>query len=45
MLDQDKSPRLYEQLNISTKIVADTSRSIILMTKYINDIYAWTTTW
>lgn len=45
MLDRDKSPQLREQLNLSTEIVADASRSIILMTKYINDIYAWTTTW
>ena len=32
-------------MKISTKIVAEASRNIILATKYINDINAWTPVW
>ncbi|KAH8812891.1 fungal-specific transcription factor domain-containing protein [Xylogone sp. PMI_703] len=45
MLGRDKSPAIRDQINTSIEIVAEASRSIILMTKFINDIYAWTPTW
>jgi hypothetical protein len=45
MLGRDRSPSLRDQINASSEIVAEASRGIILMTRYINDIYAWTPTW
>lgn len=38
-------PGLTQQIKASTEIVAESSRNIILVTRYISDIYSWTPVW
>ena len=45
MFGRDRALALRNQVKISTKIVAEASRNIILATKYIDDINAWTPVW
>ncbi|CZR52471.1 uncharacterized protein PAC_02348 [Phialocephala subalpina] len=45
MFGRDQSASLRNQINISTTIIAEASRNIILATKYMNDIQAWTPVW
>ena len=45
MFGKDRSALLRNQINISTTITAEASRNIILATKYMSDIQAWTPVW
>ncbi|PVH76694.1 hypothetical protein DL98DRAFT_464707 [Cadophora sp. DSE1049] len=45
MFGKDRSPLLHNQVKISTTIIAEASRNIILATKYMSDIQAWTPVW
>jgi hypothetical protein len=45
MFGRRRTPALIAQVRKSTEIVAESSRYIILATKYITDIYAWTPVW
>lgn len=45
MFGRSRTAGLLNQVKISTEIVAESSRNIILATKYISDIYAFTPVW
>ncbi|KAL5314332.1 hypothetical protein ACEPPN_018758 [Leptodophora sp. 'Broadleaf-Isolate-01'] len=45
MFGNDRSALLRNQINTSTTITAEASRNIILATKYMSDMQAWTPVW